>query len=748
MKRLITALFFISTAVHAQLGPTADRCQQGLCSGYSAPVGACANGSGQVYTDLSTSPVTQYTCKNLVWVAVGSSGGGGTPGGSTGSMQWNSSGTFAGLTGAGIPKLNTFGTPTIAIGDTDYATPAGVTAAFTPTAIKTGLALSPNRTSGGTECYGDSLFSLITGVGDFGLSPQMCARLANDLLGPSFNYAVGGTRLSSIVDALFLNHQPNLSPTAVANIIMDGGVNEANFDGAGTGAVNNFQLELNAFVAWAELSSANRVMASVATPTGTWAASAVVPLASQVTGTARQSATNASTLTFSATGTGTKLGVTYYAPVAANGGTFTFSIDGTPQTDVCSGTTTFANTGCNAFAVAGTAFTVFRQEFTVASGAHTAVVTVTSTTNAANIVYISSVDQTPATKTNLPILIHAGVIRQQNDANPTITAAYNTAVQTVFSAMSWANTFFVDTRTGTPGVNATTDMASNGNTSPCPGGSPPLHPNKCGYDDWVTTLENTPAIAALNIFYPGLSTQANNVMGNQLVNGAQTATGVNTAQNYQSPLQTTSRLATSPASWLLTSTGAQASSSSLWTTPICALFGNVNCFDLSYDAATSSLLTAIISEFDMGFQYCPHTVATGGVTTGPAACSTRMKIKAVTGEALFAQFVPTGSAPTIAAGAAAGTTPTVSITGTNMAGIITVTTGTATTSTATLATVTFNGTLGTVPQGCTLQARNANAATLATDLYTTAPSTTAWTLAVGASAPTISLTHIWSYTCE
>lgn len=494
----------------------------------------------------------------------------------------------------------------------------------------TQLALAINKASGGNEFYGDSLFAAQTGVGDSGLYLQMGSRLANDLLGISFNNAVGGTRMSQIVQTMYANHQPNLSPTSVATIITDGGVNEANFDGSSTGALNNFMLEFNAFIAWGELSAANRVMASVAAPSGTWVASTLQPLSSQTTGTARSSTTNASTLTFSTTGTGTKVGVTYYAPLAANGGTFTFSIDGTPQTNVCSGTTTFANTGCNGFAVAGTSYTVFRQEFTVAAGAHSAVVTVTSATSASNIVYIAAVDQTPATKTSLPILIHAGVIREQADGNSVATAAYNTAVQTVFSAMSWANTFFVDTRTGTPGVNTTTDMAANGNTSPCPGGNAPLHPNKCGYDNWVTTVENTAAIAALNIFYPGINTPANNVIASQVVNGSSTTVGVNQAQNYQSPLQTTSRLATSPTSWLLTASGVQASNSALWTQPLCFLFGNVSCIDLSFDTASSSLMTALISEFDMGFQQCPHGVATGSITTGPTACTTVFKVNATT----------------------------------------------------------------------------------------------------------------------
>ena len=106
------------------------------------------------------------------------------------------------------------------------------------------------------------------------------------------------------------------------------------------------------------------------------------------------------------------------------------------------------------------------------------------------------------------------------------------------------------------------------------------------------------------------------------------------------------------------------------------------------------------------------------------------------------------TAPTMAAGAAAGTSPTcTSVTGNNNSGVISCTTGTATTASATLATITFNGTLGTVPNGCTLFPRNANTALLATDVYTTAPTSTTFTIAVGGTAPTVSTLYTWSYLC-
>jgi hypothetical protein len=113
------------------------------------------------------------------------------------------------------------------------------------------------------------------------------------------------------------------------------------------------------------------------------------------------------------------------------------------------------------------------------------------------------------------------------------------------------------------------------------------------------------------------------------------------------------------------------------------------------------------------------------------------------------QVIPTGlAAPSIAVGAAAGTTPgTPTVTGFNMAGVVTVITGTSALPSDTLVTVTFNGTLPTAPIACWLFPRNANAAAQAGFIYTTSPSTTSWTIAVGGSAIPDSTTFIWNYSC-
>ena len=105
----------------------------------------------------------------------------------------------------------------------------------------------------------------------------------------------------------------------------------------------------------------------------------------------------------------------------------------------------------------------------------------------------------------------------------------------------------------------------------------------------------------------------------------------------------------------------------------------------------------------------------------------------------------TTTAPTIAAGAGAGTSPTVSVTGTDNSGQITITTGTSPIAAATIATITFASTYLNTPY-VVISPANANAAALynTTRVYA-ASSTTAITLTAGSAALTASTQYIWNY---
>ncbi len=86
----------------------------------------------------------------------------------------------------------------------------------------------------------------------------------------------------------------------------------------------------------------------------------------------------------------------------------------------------------------------------------------------------------------------------------------------------------------------------------------------------------------------------------------------------------------------------------------------------------------------------------------------------VIGKVLVNSIRGAGQAPTIAAGAAAGASPTVAVAGSDIAGVITITTGTtALGSNGTLATVSFRKARAAAPQAVILTPANAAAAALA-----------------------------------
>jgi hypothetical protein len=137
--------------------------------------------------------------------------------------------------------------------------------------------------------------------------------------------------------------------------------------------------------------------------------------------------------------------------------------------------------------------------------------------------------------------------------------------------------------------------------------------------------------------------------------------------------------------------------------------------------------------FDAGFSVFNVVTTNSSATLGSNYTFTRPVISG-------------GSAPTIAAGAGAGTSPTVGISGFNQSGVITVTTGTSP-STGIVATITFNGTLTAAPQGCQVEARNAATGPIQTSAFTTAPTMTTWTITADV-ALAASTAYSWSYFCQ
>ena len=113
------------------------------------------------------------------------------------------------------------------------------------------------------------------------------------------------------------------------------------------------------------------------------------------------------------------------------------------------------------------------------------------------------------------------------------------------------------------------------------------------------------------------------------------------------------------------------------------------------------------------------------------------------------KLIGSGVAPTAVAGTGAGTSPTVTVVGTNVAGTITILTGAAPAGTnATIATLTFAAPYDAIPY-VGLSPANANAAALsgATACFSDATSTTAsaFVLKAGATALAAATTYVFTY---
>jgi hypothetical protein len=109
-----------------------------------------------------------------------------------------------------------------------------------------------------------------------------------------------------------------------------------------------------------------------------------------------------------------------------------------------------------------------------------------------------------------------------------------------------------------------------------------------------------------------------------------------------------------------------------------------------------------------------------------------------------------GTTPTIAAGAGAGTSPTVSLSNaTDAAGIISITTGATPSNASTVATITFSTAFAAAPRVVTITPCNAAAEALTRKPYWGTVSTTAFTLDIGATAlPASSGPYLFSFTVQ
>lgn len=462
----------------------------------------------------------------------GCGGSGGTPGGTNGAIQYNNSSSFGGAVINGLIAGNNTAAPALATQSqfNPYLTAPGPIGGGTPTSYN-GVTLSttsgarsylsgvgsylPLGASSPAMSYGSYIIGDSTPAGEGPSEPRFYFRnlIAQDTPGPTQSQAISGTYGADIAASVWgtLNLPYNY---VLPFISYECCINDAASIGATTPALLNAQITLRAGVRRGELFNFS-VAASTGTTTGTWVASSNVgggyslPVqsgtATTIPGTGVSSHTNGSTLTITVPASADTGLAWLMDTTSTGGGTFTATLNGTPITSPCTGTTTFPVT-CNGTAFSATNQAPAEQEYASnAGGTNTYVVTVTSATSASNVVTILGADYVPTTTALMPYMGLQGVLRQQSDASSTATAAYNTMVNTLYSqefAAGITHLFFVDVRTGTPGVNTTTDFVNCTGCNGTPGG---LHYGDPGALHLAQTTENAAAAAGFPIFFPSIN---------------------------------------------------------------------------------------------------------------------------------------------------------------------------------------------------------------------------------------------------
>lgn len=359
--------------------------------------------------------------------------GGGSPGGTTSQVQYNASGSFAGLSTIG------------AIGGS--AVPVRV----------------PQIIPASYTAYGDSITS---GTGSTG-NGYYAYLLNTDFQTVLTNRGVSGSYACDVAySQVFANDNPPDSHSPIYTVMV--GTNEANVKG--TGSYEAVYMDcLKASASWLSTSPSYKTFGQACTATGTWTNDAVF-----LSGLAVKSNTNGDSLSCVITATN---GVIYvwYKRTDSNGGVFTYAIDGGSTVSVNAFTSpAIAGLGTNGVGViAITGLT---------SASHTINFVVTSATSGSNVVSILGVGTPPAAvRYGQPRAVLGGVIRQLNDAKAAATLQYNADVLTVVNALAVDGfpAYFADTRL----------LQCAGATSTCMFDT--LHPNNVGHSAIRDAFEAT-----------------------------------------------------------------------------------------------------------------------------------------------------------------------------------------------------------------------------------------------------------------
>lgn len=120
-------------------------------------------------------------------------------------------------------------------------------------------------------------------------------------------------------------------------------------------------------------------------------------------------------------------------------------------------------------------------------------------------------------------------------------------------------------------------------------------------------------------------------------------------------------------------------------------------------------------------------------------------LSSATSSATFAHHLGNSSTPGIAAGTGAGTSPTISISGTDMAGDVTVTTGTLPTASGIVGTITYSFAYPTHTYPVLYPGNSATALLSGVSMVYTTGNTTTFVITAGTTALTAVTTYVWHY---
>ncbi len=277
---------------------------------------------------------------------------------------------------------------------------------------------------------------------------------------------------------IFANENPAATANPIYTVLI--GTNDANTKGTGSYEAV-FNTCHQAALAWLAIPRSTKVLGQDAAcvASGTW-----VNDDTYQTGIGIKSTTIASALACTITTTGGNL-YAWYRIIDSNGGTFTYSLDGGTAVSA-----TASTTPAIAAQNGGTQGVALIRIPGVASGSHTLTFTVTSATNAGNVVSILGVGTVSGLRQfQAPRVFVGGVVRQASDTKASTTAAYDADAKANVTLLASDGLFvkFVDVRAY---INIATDMFDG------------LHPNDTGHghlrDAFAAVEQYTPS--ASNLF--------------------------------------------------------------------------------------------------------------------------------------------------------------------------------------------------------------------------------------------------------